>query len=89
MIAKDEADDMVVDEMETIANGIFVDLTDDPPTGTPIDTRTASNGWQQDMSDPRHPEIYNKENYIGRLNRGHSKQSPAGFIDTIVDKWTQ
>lgn len=74
------------EDVEDIINAIFIDLTAPPPTGTPVDTGNARNGWQIDLSDPRNPEIYNTVPYIGRLNAGSSSQSPAGFIEAIIDK---
>ncbi len=79
-------EDGLGEDAQDIANAIYIDLTAPPPTGTPVDTGNARNGWQIDMSDPLHPEIYNTVPYINRLNAGSSQQSPAGFIDAIVDK---
>ena len=64
----------------------LIDLTASPPTGTPVDTGAARNDWQIDDSDPLACELYNTSPYIKRLNEGHSKQSPAGFVDRVVDK---
>lgn len=74
------------ERVEDLMTDIFVDLTAPPPLGTPVDQGTARNGWQLDTTIPLHPEITNAVPYINRLNDGHSKQSPAGFIDAIIDK---
>lgn len=72
--------------LEAKFTDMFVDLTAPPPEGTPVDTGQARNGWQLDVSQPLNPKITNPLPYIGRLNDGHSSQSPAGFIDAIADK---
>lgn len=78
---------LMQDAEETITD-IYVDLTAPPPEGTPVDTGAARNGWQLDTSDPKAPEVYNTLPYIGRLNDGHSKQTPAGFVERAVSKNT-
>jgi hypothetical protein len=82
----DEIEAQLRAECLAVTTAIFVDLTAPPPLGTPVDTGVARNGWQLDLSDPLAPEVYNSVPYIGALNNGHSKQSPIGFVDTIVDK---
>lgn len=86
---KDELEDAFADRLEEMMTDIYVDLTAPPPLGTPVDTGQARNGWQIDLSDRMKPEITNSVPYINRLNDGHSKQSPAGYIDAIVDKHTR
>jgi hypothetical protein len=81
--------DEVADELEGVMLDIYTDLTDAPPVGTPVDEGTARNSWQLDTTVPLEPEVYSTNPYIGRLNDGHSKQSPAGFVDAIVDKHTR
>jgi hypothetical protein len=89
MVNRRQIDDEVTEEMEDTITAIFVDLTSSAPVGTPVDTGVARNGWQIDLSDPHHPEVYNSVPYIGALNRGHSKKSPAGFVEKIIDKHTR
>lgn len=79
-------DEIVSEELQDTADAIFVDLTAPPPLGTPFDLGTARNGWQKDYANKLAPEIYNDVPYIGRLNNGHSKQSPAGFVEAVIDK---
>ena len=86
---KDELEDAFADRLEEMMTDIYVDLTAPPPLGTPVDTGQARNGWQIDLSDRMKLEITNSVPYINRLNDGHSKQSPAGYIDAIVDKHTR
>ena len=86
MISDNELEVDVIASLEDLTNAIFVDLTAPAPLGTPFDTGVARNGWQPDNSNPLSPEIYNMVPYIGALNNGHSKQSPAGFVDAILDK---
>jgi hypothetical protein len=78
--------DHVIELIEEKLTDTFVDLTSAPPTGTPIDKRTASNGWQMDFSDPSAPALTNHISYIGELDKGHSSQSPAGFVGRAIDK---
>ena len=84
-IASEIESDFIADA-ETVITDIFNDLTSPPPVGTPVDTNVARNGWQIDLSNPLAPEVYNSVPYIGTLNGGHSKQSPEGFVDGVVDK---
>lgn len=86
---KHEIEDQVAEILEEKITDIFVDLTAPPPTGTPVDTGKARQGWQLDTSVRLDPKITNDVPYIARLNDGHSKQAPAGFIDAIVDKHTR
>lgn len=79
-------EEAIQERLEEVATDIFVDLAAPPPLGTPVDTGFARNGWQIDLSDPTGPQITNSVVYIGKLNDGHSKQSPAGFVDAIIDK---
>jgi hypothetical protein len=80
-----KCEEQIADYLEDKMTDVYTDLTAPPPKGTPVDQGTARNGWQLDTSVKLAPEVYNPIAYIGRLNNGHSKQSPAGFIDTIVD----
>lgn len=89
MLSANELEDVVADELQDIATAIYVDLTAPPPTGTPVLTGVARNGWQIDTSVPLAPEVYNRVAYINRLNNGHSQQSPSGFVDAILDKHTR
>lgn len=76
----------IAEILEEKMTDIYVDLTAPPPLGTPVDTGQARNGWQLDASDKLNPVITNSVPYINRLNDGHSKQSPSGFIEAIIDK---
>ncbi|MEK7454735.1 MAG: hypothetical protein AABZ76_07405 [Pseudomonadota bacterium] len=78
--------DYVKDTIEEKLTDTFVDLTGPPPEGTPVDTRTASNGWQMDLADPMAPALVNHIPYINRLDDGSSSQSPAGFVGRAIDK---
>lgn len=81
-----ECEDEIAEFLNDKMADVFIDLTASPPMGTPVDTGAARNGWQLDDSIKLAPEIYNTVPYIGKLNQGHSKQSPAGFVDAVVDK---
>lgn len=84
----DELRDGAIEDAEGVIVDIFTDLTSPPPDGTPVDTGKARQGWQMNISDPLHPEVYNREAHIGKLNDGHSKQTPAGFVERTVQKHT-
>lgn len=86
MVLNKEIEAMVVEELRDTTNAIFTDLVSSPPVGTPVDTGAARNSWQVDTSIPLAPEVYSMSPYIGALNDGHSKQSPEGFVDAVVDK---
>ena len=88
MIAADEIGAEIEHEAEDFIVNVFNEVTAPPPAGTPVDTGVARNGWQIDLSDKRAPELYNMTPYINVLNDGHSKQSPAGWVDRAVDKFT-
>lgn len=78
------AEQVVRDVRDKIAVDIYADCLRE----TPVDTGAARQGWQLDLvGDEQH--IQNSVPYINRLNDGHSKQAPAGFIDAIVDRHTR
>lgn len=78
--------DELADDLEDKITDVYVDLTAPPPLGTPVDTGQARNSWQIDTTVRLEPEVYTVIPYMKNLNDGSSKQSPAGFIDAIVDK---
>lgn len=84
----DELRDLIIEDSEDMMTDVFTELTAPPPTGTPVDTGKARQGWQIDLSDPLAMEIYNREPHIGPLNDGHSKQTPRGFVERAVQKST-
>lgn len=55
---------------------------------TPVDEGTARNGWQI-AGTGQITTVENMVPYIGVLNDGHSKQSPAGFVESEIDKVTR
>jgi hypothetical protein len=68
---------------------VTLDVEADLVLATPVDTGRARQGWEvttpQKFGDDG--VIENSVPYIEVLNNGHSKQSPAGFIETIVQKY--
>ena len=46
---------------------------------TPVDTGRARDGWKSDGN-----SISNDVEYIDQLNRGHSQQAPAYFVERTV-----
>lgn len=50
---------------------------------TPIDTGRARRGWQIRQQGSG-PSIENRVPYIERLERGYSRQAPAGFVKQAV-----
>lgn len=98
MIRFDASD--LIDNIEAIINQIeqqvvdvaakvTLDATADLVAATPVDTGRARQGWQAEtptkLGDQGH--IINDVLYIDRLNAGHSKQAPAGFIESVVQKY--
>jgi hypothetical protein len=78
------AEQVARDVRDKIAADIYADLLRE----TPVDTGQARQGWQMDLiGDQQH--VQNAVPYINRLNDGHSKQAPSGFIDAIVDRHTR
>lgn len=55
---------------------------------TPVDTGQARNGWQIDTTGGQ-TTVENRVPYINRLNEGHSKQAPAGFVENVIDDVTR
>lgn len=51
---------------------------------TPVDIGNARAGWTVDVASPI-PVVENNVEYIGALNRGHSSQAPAGFVEAALD----
>lgn len=84
----DELRDLIIEDCEEMMTDIITEFTAPPPTGTPVDTGKARQGWQIDTTDPLAMEIYNREPHIGALNDGRSKQTPAGFVERGVLKHT-
>lgn len=84
----EELRDLMIEDCEDIMSDIYATLTEAPPTGTPVDTGKARLGWQLDTTDPLNMEIYNREKHIGKLNDGHSKQTPAMFVERAIQKYT-
>ncbi len=68
---------------------VHADLVAPPPEGTPVDKGTARKGWKINLGDPVRPVVHNDEPHIRRLNDGWSQQSPAGFVDVVVDKYNR
>jgi hypothetical protein len=70
------------------ADKLAFDIVGDLLAETPVDTGQAKNGWTMDDSGDV-ITIENRIPYIERLNQGHSKQAPAGFVEEIIDYRTR
>jgi fumarate hydratase class II len=66
-------------KLEEVVPSLISDLKDN----TPVDTGRARHGWKGEVKDGR-AVIENDVPYIGELNRGHSKQAPAYFIEQTI-----
>lgn len=55
---------------------------------TPVDTGEARNSWQLESTDDE-TVVQTSSPYMNRLNNGHSKQAPAGFIENVIDAVTK
>ena len=73
-----------VEQAEDIAAKIAFDFQRNVKRRTPVKTGVARNGWDVDLSGPV-PVVLNNVHYITDLNRGHSKQAPAGFVEAELD----
>jgi hypothetical protein len=51
---------------------------------TPIDTGEARSGWKKYRVSPTSVVIANTVSYIQELNRGHSQQAPAHFVESVA-----
>jgi hypothetical protein len=80
--------DVSLEIADTIRDKIATDIYADLLRETPVDTGQARGGWQMDLVGGQQ-HIQNAVPYIDKLNNGHSKQAPAGFIDAIVDRHTR
>lgn len=70
------------------ADKLAFDIVGDLLAETPVDTGQVKNGWTMDDSGDV-ITIENRIPYIERLNQGHSKQAPAGFVEEIIDYRTR
>ena len=70
------------------ADKIAIDLHAGLVLNTPVDSGRARAGWTVDTAS-QNPVIENNVAYIGVLNSGSSKQSPAGFVEAEIDKATK
>lgn len=69
--------------LREIEEKLLLDLHGGLVLATPVDTGRARAGWTVDTTAL---VIENNVEYIGKLNEGHSKQAPAGFVETEIDK---
>ncbi|MXO94293.1 hypothetical protein GRI62_11870 [Erythrobacter arachoides] len=84
----EENEQLAKDEALKTAHNIVKELKKEPPVGTPRKNGIARNGWDVDENGDA-PVIFNNVEYINALNNGHSKQSPAGFVEAAIDKFTK
>ncbi|MGK2911230.1 MAG: hypothetical protein ACSLE1_15725 [Sphingobium sp.] len=76
-------------DVEALTQKVALDIYADLLMTTPVDTGAARQGWQLDNGPGGAMEISNSVPYIGKLNDGHSKQAPTGFIEAAVDRHTK
>lgn len=66
------------------------DATDDPSTADVSAARARQSAGEAEILSYRLGQgavfVSNNVPYIQRLNNGHSKQSPAGFVEAAIDK---
>ena len=72
------------EEAEKLGKQIALDFHRGVKRRTPVDTGNARNAWDVDLNG-ENPIVENNVEYIGALNRGHSKQAPAGFVEAELD----
>lgn len=78
---EDELTAAVIDDVQT---KLGLDLLSGLQVATPVDTGEARNSWQLGGSGAL-THVQSDSPYMGRLNDGHSKQAPAGFIENVID----
>jgi hypothetical protein len=63
-------------EIARIRTTLMTEVKTEVAGRTPIDTGRARRGWQQRNINT----VENKVPYIGRLEKGYSRQAPSGFV---------
>ena len=76
-----ELTEEMIDDVQT---KMGLDLLGGLVMATPVDTGAARNSWQMGGEGPV-TYVESASPYMGRLNDGHSKQAPAGFIENVID----
>ena len=84
----DFEDDLNTALVEDVRTKVGADLMAGLILATPVDTGQARNGWQIDTAGGQ-TTVENRVPYINRLNEGHSKQAPAGFVENVIDDVTR
>lgn len=67
---------------------LALDLLGGLQMATPVDTGEARNSWQIETTADQ-SVVQTSSAYMHALNNGHSKQSPAGFIENVIDAVTK
>lgn len=62
--------------VNTFKNDLMPEIQREVASRTPIDTGRARRGWQQRGQSV----VKNEVPYIGRLEKGYSRQAPNGFV---------
>lgn len=74
--------------MTKVRKKVGLDLLAGLQLATPVDTGEARNSWQLESTDAE-TVVQTSSPYMNRLNAGHSKQAPAGFIENVIDEVTK
>lgn len=74
------------EQVQDVTTKVTLDLQRALMLKTPKDTGRAARGWVATTpSTPyEHGVVENNVEYIGKLNDGHSKQAPAGFVEASI-----
>ncbi|WP_374321902.1 HK97 gp10 family phage protein [Brevundimonas sp.] len=67
---------------------LALDLLGGLQMATPVDTGEARNSWQIETTTDQ-SVVHTSSPYMNKLNLGHSKQAPAGFIENVIDAVTK
>lgn len=76
---------------ESEVNNLIRDIAKDLRIETPKRSGRASRSWLTHGYRLGDTDVIieNKVPYIERLNEGHSKQAPAGFVEDVIDSRVQ
>jgi len=75
----DKIDLFLKDVVDDIQEEVLTTLQSEIKKRTPIDTGQARRGWKK-----RTDSVRNDVPYIGRLERGYSRQAPKGFTKQAI-----
>ncbi len=92
-LKKNIAADVALTEQQLLdyAQKTTFDVQRDLILATPVKDGTARRGWHATAPAKPFDEgvVENQVAYIGKLNDGSSSQSPANFVENVVERYNQ